>query len=204
MDLQNLIEQFNTNTGSTKTASAPEPKPSTDALKSALGEVLGGAQEKTAAASGNPVDDLMKMAAELSGIDKEAEVSMARTLGEAFADSAHRRWNELNTKVGEALEQSSLANAIKLAAQQGYTAANYAMGEQKTASLSQEDVLTEIVKMAEAGDADAQGYLQKLAAEEYTAGQEAALQDVHKIAAQEFLKGAAEVQVLVHLAQQQQ
>jgi hypothetical protein len=209
MELQQLIEQFNEGSGSEKTAAEEAPATgaegtTTEDLKGALGEVLeSGQQKEAAAAEGNPVDDLMKMASELTDLDKEAEEASVRNLGVAFADSAHRRWNELNEKVGNVLETSPLADAVKLAAQQGHADASAALqqGQQKEASA--EEKLQQIVKLAEAGDAEAQAYLQKLAAAEYEEGQKAALQEAHKTASAEFLKGAAEVQVLVKLSEQQ-
>jgi len=67
---------------------------------------------------------------------------------------------------------------------------------------SDDELLDELVKQAEAGDPQAQEYLQKIATEMYEAGQSAALEEVHKTASEEFLKGAGEVQVLVYAAQQ--
>lgn len=205
MELEQLIEQFNEAPGSEKTAGetpTANAEATTDGLKAALGEVLESGQNKEAAAAGgNPVEDLMKMAEELSSLDKEAEESEIRNLGVAFADSAHRRWNELNEKVGQSIDESPLAEAVKLAAYQGYEDASVALqaqGQQKEAS--DEEILNEVVKLAEAGDYEAQEYLQKLAAAEYDAGQEAALNEVHKTAQEEFLKGAAEVQVLMNMA----
>lgn len=205
MELQQLIEQFNEGSGSEKTAGeAPAADNTTEDLKKALGDVLESGQQKEAAAAaaeGNPIDGLMKMAEELSGMDKESEEAHVRNMAVAFADTAHRRWNELNEKVGSVLETSPLADAIKLAALQGHTDASAALaGQEKEAS--DEEVLAELVKKAEAGDPQAQAYLQKLAAKEYGAGQSAALEEVHKTASEEFLKGAAEVQVLVKAAQQ--
>ncbi|RKY28715.1 MAG: hypothetical protein DRP83_00005, partial [Planctomycetota bacterium] len=112
------------------------------------------------------------------------------------------RWAELNEKVANVLEQSPLADAVKIAAQQGHADATAALEEQQKEA-SDAETLQEIVKLAEFGNQEAQAFLQKLAAEEYDRGKEAALEEVHNTAAQEFLKGAAEVQVLVNLANQQ-
>jgi len=207
MELQQLIEQFNPEgSGSEKTASEGDAAApvNTDELKGALGDLLEEGQQKEAAvAEGNPIDGLVKMAEELTELDKEAEESHVRNLAIAFADSAHRRWNELNEKVGSVIDTSPLADAVKLAAQQGHADATEALqGQQKEAS--QEEQFQQIVKLAEAGDAEAQEFLQKLAAEEYEAGQQAALEEVHKTASVEFLKGAGEVQALLTLAQAQE
>lgn len=202
MELQQLIEQFG-ESGSEKTAGVvPAASANTEDLKRALGAVLeSGQQKEAAAAAGDPIDGLMKLAEELSGMDKEAEEAHVRNMAVAFADSAHRRWHELNEKVGSVIEDSPLADAVKLAALQGHEDATLALqGHHKQAS--DEDVFGEIVKLAEMGDPEAQEYLYKVAAEEYEAGQEAALNEVHKLASQEFLKGAAEVQVLVHASNQ--
>lgn len=205
MELQQLIEQFNSEgPGSEKTAGeeGAAKTVNTDELKGALGELLEDGQRKEAAAAeGNPIDGLMKMAEELTDLDKEAEEAHVRNLGIAFADSAHRRWNELNEKIGNALDDSPLADAVKIAAAQGYNDANAALDEQQKFA-SDEEQFEQIIKLAEAGNPEAQQYLQKLAAEEYEAGQQAALEEVHKTASLEFLKGAGEVQVLVQLANQ--
>jgi len=209
-----------------------------DALKDAL--KTGEPNKQASAEEENPVEALMKMASEMSSMDKEAEEATVRNLGIAFADSAHRRWNELNEKVGNVLDP--LAEAVKIAAMQGYEDTNTALGKQatlqqgyedtdlaltkqaalqqgysdanatldgyqKTAAgqtdVSDEQVLEQLVKHAEAGDAEAQQYLQKIA-EEYEAGSQAALQMAHKVASEEFLKGAAEVQVLLNALREQQ
>jgi hypothetical protein len=203
MELQQLIEQFNEGSGSEKTAGETSATgDTTEDLKKALGDVLESGQRKEAAAAeGNPIDGLMKMAEELSGMDKESEEAHVRNMAVAFADTAHRRWNELNEKVGSVLETSPLADAIKIAALQGHADASAAFSDQQKEA-SDDELLDELVKQAEAGDPQAQEYLQKIATEMYEAGQSAALEEVHKTASEEFLKGAGEVQVLVYAAQQ--
>jgi len=128
MELQQLIEQFNEGSGSEKTAGETSATgDTTEDLKKALGDVLESGQRKEAAAAeGNPIDGLMKMAEELSGMDKESEEAHVRNMAVAFADTAHRRWNELNEKVGSVLETSPLADAIKIAALQGHADASAA------------------------------------------------------------------------------
>ena len=205
MELQQLIGQFNSEgPSSEKTASegGATATTNTDELQGALNELLEeGQQKEAAAAEGNPVEGLMKLAEELTDLDKEAEESHVRNLAVAFADSAHRRWSELNEKVGSVIQDDALADAVKLAALQGHADATAALeGQYKEAS--EEEQFEQIVKLAEAGDPEAQEFLQKVAAEEYEAGQEAALEEVHKTASAEFLKGAGEVQVLIDLANQ--
>jgi len=205
MELQQLIEQFNAGGSTEKTASAAsasgEKTGATDDLGAALKDALGAEEQtKEAAAAGNPVDDLMKLAAELSGMDKEADIAHAKLCGTAFADSAAQRWHQLKLAMaqeGHANPQTSLGEAMKAAAQQGYLEAAGVLGKQ--AAAEPEIDLDMLVKAAEAGNPDAQEYLEKLSAE-YVDGQMAALDDIHATAANEFLKGAAEVRVLVDAA----
>jgi hypothetical protein len=202
MELHQLIEQFNSGGVSEKTASAASASDkkagATDDLKSALQDALGaGEQKKEAAAAGNPIDDLMKLAEELSGMDKEADVAHAKLCGAAFADSAAQRWHQLKLAMeqnGHANTQTSLGEAMKAAALQGYQQTSGLLG--KAASAEPEVDLETLVKAAEAGHPGAQEYLEKLSAE-YVDGQMIALDDIHATAANEFLKGAAEVRVLV-------
>lgn len=233
MELGQIIDNLKNDSETEKVANddtsktpTPTQNKSAEELSGALANALQTEGEQSKQASGgneNPVDDLLKMASEMAGMDKEAEDATARNLGIAFADSAHRRWNELNEKVGNVLDP--LAEAVKIAAvqgyedtdeemlkqaalEQGYVDANAVLNEhQKTASasgdMSDEQVLEQLVKHAEAGDQEAQQYLHKIAAE-YEAGSEAALQTAHNVASEEFLKGAAEVQVLAQTVQEQQ
>jgi hypothetical protein len=243
MELQQLIEQFSDSSGNEKTASegpkgsSMQDTTTTAGLKDALSNVLESGQQKTASEQGNPVNDLMKLAEELSGVDKEAEEALARTLGMAFADSAHRRWSELNEKVGAVTPaptaDASVDSAVKVATLQGYQDATQILNQEKVAEdtdalvkeaavqgyndaqeaiansdssqekMASSDALEMLVKQAEAGDQESQYYLQKISAE-YEDGQEAALQTIHKVASEEFLKGAAETQILIQHMQAQQ
>jgi len=197
MELHQLIEQFNSGGVTEKTASAAPASGATDDLKAALQDALGaGEQTKEAAAAGNPIDDLMKLAAELSGMDKEADVAHAKICGAAFADSAASRWHQLKLameQAGHTNAQTSFGEVLKTAALQGYQETAGLLGKR---AASQEVDLDMLVKAAEAGDPNAQAHLEKLSAE-YVEGQMEALDDIHATAVNEFLKGAAEVRTLV-------
>lgn len=189
MELAKLIDQMQKGTMSEKTASISTKTPD-ESLKNALGQSLDAATktaEKTANVN-DPVSDLMKTAAKLAGSDMAQEVEHARICGSAFAEAAINKLAAYEA----ALQQVALEDAntsYKTAAMRGY--------DDTTQTLQSQNQIVELEKAAAAGNYQAQATLQKIAAEEYTVGQNTALQEVHKIASQEFLKGAAEVGVLL-------
>jgi len=171
MELDAIIKAMEANEGHVKSASA-QATPSVDQ------SILNAALEKAAGAPPAPVAEvdavqaLLKTANELAGTEKEAEISHAAICGQAFADGAIAKFASYDAQVQQA-ELSAPPVMAKQAAdsdEQLYAAAEY-------------------------------GY--KLAhdkmAEEYEAGHDDALQQVHNAAATEFIKGASEVQVMVEL-----
>jgi len=178
---------YNTNQAPVKSASETAKESLEATLKQAV------ANEKTASAYGSdPVDALIKEAQRLAEDEKTAEVIHARNCGRAFADAAGEAWASQNQKVAayqqtqqntanedlmqkQAAEQGYVDTMTKVAAEQGYI-----------------DVMQKVA--AEQGYADT---MQKVAAEQYDAGQASALEDVRNAAAQEFMKGAQEVEVLI-------
>ena len=129
--------------------------PKADApLKNALETALKGTEKK--AEEKNPVNDLLKVAAELAEQEKTAEIQQAALCGAAFADAQIQRYAAYDAQ-------------LKMAAAQGYDAANAAVDPQE-----------------------------KLAAD-YAAGGETALQEIQTATMKEFLKGAAEIEVFLNL-----
>jgi len=174
MELQQILNQLEGSAGETvKTASTVDP---TEAqLQEVLGEVLNETTEKTAQHRNTqtPVEGLMKQAEMISGAEKQAEIEHAKMLGMAFANSAIQKWAAydaaLNKEASMHNEEAELGEAIKMAAAQGYA---------DTSSILE-------------------GYQEKTAEEEYAEGQEAAIQELQKVAASEFMKGAAETNILI-------
>jgi len=180
MDLQDVIKNMEAGSeGQVKSAQA-QVAPATQqqnldaALEKAAGNTAPVAQPVDA------VESLMKTANELAGAEKEAELAHAALCGQAFADGAISKFAQYDA-------QAQQAGVVKQAAQ-----AEFAL-----VAAQSEDAL--IKAAAEQGYADAQ---EKIATE-YKAGHDAVMQQVHDSAASEFLKGAAEVEVMVAIAQQQ-
>jgi hypothetical protein len=145
--------------------------------------VVASAIEKAASAPPAPTADadavhaLLKTANELAGTEKEAEISHAALCGQAFADGAIAKFAAYDAQVQQAELQNNAYVMPKVAAdqeEQMYAAAEYGY------------------KLAH----------DKMAAD-YQEGHNEALRQVHDLAAAEFVKGAAEVTVLVDLLKQQ-
>lgn len=172
MDLDAIISAMEANEGHTKSAAAAPTTPSIDQ------SILNAALEKAAGAPSAPVAEtdavqaLLKTANELAGTEKEAEISHAAICGQAFADGAIAKFASYDAQVAQA-------------------------------------GVAPMAKHAENHDAELQAaaeYGYKLAhdkmAEDYNAGHNEALQQVHDVAANEFIKGASEVEVMVQLINQ--
>lgn len=154
------------------TSSAEKTSSSSPALLSALNDALAGA-EKTAsvATEASPVDDVMKVAADLARMEKEAAEKEARTLGTAFADAAVARLEEWNKAAAE------------LMASQPAPAAPFGKFASENPDL--------VKQAAQLGYEQAKAELEKQAAESYTQGYNDTVEQIHKVASAEFLKGAA-------------
>lgn len=210
-----------------KTASAPEATGPNKALQEALKKTL----DKTASdatpnpPASNPIDDLEKLAEEIAGTEKEAELIHAASMGRAFADAALEQFSATEGKLAQMQDmaaplkpvepsQQEVDNAVKLAADIGYSDAQNVVMEsafqEKIASGSPEEV-DELIKVAhEEGRDDLlvkaaadKGYIEtqeKIAGAQYEQGAQEALADVHKLASDEFVKGAQEANVLIQKA----
>lgn len=190
MQLEQLLKSIER--GETeKTASSQDTTPNTDdQLKAALGRALekvAGEEQTKEAADADPVDALLKIANDLEGVEKQAEIELATSMGRAFADAAVNRWAEFNGQ----LKQAQYEEQQKLASMQ----AGYQTGQQMLADADMQ------IKQAQAQGNHA--LAEKLAADQYNAGQEAALVDIHNTAAIEFLKGAAEIETITEALAQE-
>jgi len=143
---------------------------------------LSAAVEKAASAPPAPVAEvdavqaLLKTANELAGTEKEAEISHAALCGQAFADGAIAKFAAYDAQV----QKASIAP------------------EAPDMSKVSEDQEAQLQAAAEYGYKLAHDKM----AEDYRTGHSEAMQQVHALAASEFIKGAAEVTVLVDLINQ--
>ena len=174
MNLDAVIKAMEANEGHTKSAAAqPQPSEEKEKLVSAL--------EKAAEVPAAPVAELdavavlMKTANELAGTEKEAEVSHAAICGQAFADGAIAKFAAYDAQAKQA-ELSTVKSA-------------------EANAPATEDQLKEAAAIGY------QAAMDKIA-EDYEAGHNEALQQVHNTAAAEFIKGASEVEVMVQLINQ--
>ena len=149
-------------------------------LITALNEAL--STEKTAVVEGtsaivpsatvaSPVTDVMKVAQELAGAEKEAAVKEAQLLGAAFADAAVARMAEWN-KTASQMGVTSVAGNTDF---QSFAQANPALVKQA----------------AQLGYDTAKADLEKQAEVSYVQGYNDTVDTIHKTAALEFLKAAA-------------
>jgi hypothetical protein len=234
MNFESLLQQIE-NPGTEKTAGAPPAEGGKDtalqqALKATLEKV--GSQSSPAAesASGDPIDDLMKLAGDMAQTEKDAEILHAAKMGRAFADACQESLAAADAKcasVGIEAAAAPIMPALpilsgnadvealtKQAAEQGYQDTQERLFVEKVATVDNPGMHDALIK--EATDAGREDLLvkaaaevgyrethEKIAATQFALGQEDALQEVHNVLTQEFLKGAAEVQLMVELAKQQ-
>jgi len=155
-------------TASVSTASAGVPR---DQLLAALHDATG---VKTASVSeASPVDDLMKIAAEVSATEQEMAVKEAQLLGVAFADAVVSR-------VGSWQQAAASPPATKTAS----------FAEESDFDKFASENIDLIKQAAEVGYLQTRGHLEKVAAAEYERGYNDTMVEVQKLAAAEFAKAA--------------
>lgn len=146
------------------------------ALVSALNEALAPKETKVAAAESSPVNDVMKVAEELAGAEKEAALKEASLLGTAFADAAIARMAEWNKTAQQMLMSAPAVQAVQ--------------GNADFGKFAQQN--PELVKQAaQIGYETAKADLEKQAEDSYVQGYNDTVETIHKTAALEFLKAAA-------------
>jgi len=182
MDFSTMLQDMRNSTPQEKTASASQ-KTADQAARVALDTAL----EKTAApvnpASPDAVDSLLKMASMLAEQEKQAELVHAAQCGRVMADAM--------------LEAFASADALAKTAALQDEQAKYAAYAQP-AGATYDPTLDAMIKAAsEAGYNETR---EKIAAEQFQEGQQAALDAVYKTAQEEFLKGDAEVETLARQA----
>jgi hypothetical protein len=200
MDLQQVITQLEAQDPQKTAALAPPP--SVDArLQGVLADTL----EKTAAsvtppaATDDPVAGLMKMASELAGAEKEAELALANMLGQAFADGAIAKFAAYDAQVKIAMVQQQndgeAEMLVKAAAEKGYADVMglASQAEQEKIAGMDNDALVKVA--AEKGYSDA---MEKVAEAQFEQGFNEQVEQIHNVACGEFMKGAAETEMLLN------
>jgi hypothetical protein len=159
-------------------APAAEKTASTQtALVTAMKEALTPA-EKTASekAPASPVDDVMKVAEQLAGAEKEAALKEAQILGAAFADAAVARLGDWSKVASQMVATAPAVQAIP--------------GNADFGKFAQQN--PELVKQAaQLGYEAAKADLEKQAEDSYVQGYNDTVDTIHKTAALEFLKAAS-------------
>lgn len=207
-----------------KLASQAVPDPAKAAetqLSTALGETLQKVASQATPAAGSPVQDLFKLATDMVSSEMDREVKQAALCGRAFAHSAIEEFRAYDTAaktaaaqtvlkpvVGfaeQAVKQAASDPELMKAAELGYADAQRRIvveqnqaAETKLASVNLDEATLE--KVAQAGYTQTQ---EKIAAEQYQEGYGACMTEVRDRAAEEFIKGAMEVDKLVELSTQQ-
>ena len=217
MQLEQLLKQMEQPEAQEKVASETEGTKLAEALKQATAPAPVAAP---AAPQQDAVADLMKMAAEMAGTEKEAEVAHAAMLGQAFADAAITKFAAYQAAAQQVdLEKS--AGAVQAASTGQYSEEDMQKAAQYGYTQAQEDLATveeAQEKLAAAAEVLAPEELEKFAAEngytellekmasDYAEGYQEAMEEVKVAAATEFLKGAAEAEILINAwtAQQEQ
>lgn len=162
----------------TATPAAEKTASNQSALVSAMHDALTGtekaASEKTPAAS--PVDDVMKVAADMASAEKEAALKEAQILGAAFADAAVARLSEWNKTAAAMLQSVPAVQAVP--------------GNADFGKFAQQN--PELVKQAaQLGYEKAKADLEKQAEDSYVQGYNDTVEAIHKTASLEFLKAAS-------------
>jgi hypothetical protein len=178
-----------------KTASAPEPTaaPSAEALRTELRQVLSSTDaEKTAAAQpaqASPTADLVKMASDLANAEEEALLKQAQVYGAAVCDGFMTRYAQYEAAASEVAPAQP-----KTAAAQPATD-DFQKFAQENPELTKEAYdLGYRTKMAE---------LQNQANEQFSAGYNDTMQEVHKIASDLYKHGAEWAQWAAKTAEHQ-
>ena len=136
-------------------------------------------------ANANVADDLTKIAAELIGGEKEAEVNHAALCGQAFADAAITKFASYDMQVKTAAANDAM-----------YKEAAYAP-TQVPAYTPSYGSTSEPVEMAKEA-----GYIDAIDSMEKNAGFEDGISEIAGLATNEFLKGAAAAETIIEYKRQ--
>jgi len=150
-----------------------------------------------------PGAGMSKIAAASMEFSDDDVVKIASEVGYAATQDLMAQDQGMSKEAAASMEFSD-DDVVKIASEVGYAATQDLMvqdqGMSKIAAASMEFSDDDVVKIAsEVGYASTQ---EKIAAD-YNAGHDDALQEVHNVAATEFLKGAAETETLLGMIEQQ-
>lgn len=172
MKIDKILSGLRQTQDTTKEASAApavsaKPAVSADSPRGSLVDALNDAlsTSKVANETANPVSDVMKIAEEMAGLEQDVRVKEAQVMGAAFADAFVARLGVWQSKAAE-LNQSEFGKVAS--ADAGLLAQAQHMGYAQT-----KEALEEQAKLA------------------YNQGYDDTVNAIHKVASEEFLKGAA-------------
>jgi len=201
MNFDKLLEQIQS--GQEKVASDNTPQPDADTtVSTALQNVL----EKTASAAKDaeptpqhPADALLKVAQEMADNEKQAEILHSRECGRNFANALIETVAAADAAVKTAQLQEAQHAAVLPPSPEPKLASSDEELYKAAAEIGYTDTVQKLA--AEAGYHET---MEKVAAVEFEQGQQIALDEIHKAASAEFIRGAQEVDVMIQAAQQQQ
>jgi hypothetical protein len=156
---------------------SPEKTASTQStLVAAVNDALASTKVAAEAPVSSPVTDVMKVAQELQGSEKEAAVKEAQILGAAFADAAVARLKDWNKIASQMMVAGARVQAVP--------------GNTDFGKFAEQN--PELVKQAaQLGYDKAKADLEKQAEDSYIQGYNDTVEQIHKTASLEFLKAAA-------------
>lgn len=181
MKIDKILSGLRQTQDTTKEASAapvPAVKAAADSPRDALVGALNDAltTDKVASEKSSPVADVMKIAEEMAGVEHDARVKEAQVMGAAFADAFVARLGVWQSKAAE-LNQSNFGKVAS--ADAGMLAQAQHMGYAQT-----KEALEEQAKVA------------------YNQGYNDTVNAIHDAASQEFLKGAAVMNLVLDAVRQ--
>lgn len=200
MKIEKILSGLRQTQDTTKEASASASAPASlteksagdtprDALVGAMNAALAvapSATEKIASEKSDPVNDVMKVAAELAATEQEANIKHAQVMGAAFADAFVARLGQWETK-------AAALNAQAPAAPAAPTSTFAKVAQENPALITQAQTL---------GYQQTKAALDKQATDAYEAGFNDTVTLIHKTASVEFIKGAQVMGLVLDAATQ--
>lgn len=201
MKLQNILsgirEAQNVKTAAAApVAAAPAPAATESRLSAALNDAVA-THTKTAAAAApvvlSPAAEVMKVAEQLADSEKAAALKEASLLGAAYADSFISRISEWQKVAGEL---GATISAQPAAVMTSKVAAELPSADDTFKKFAYENPVHARQAIA-LGYAPTAAGLEKMAEDSYVQGYNDQVTEIHKIAAEEFLKAAAKTSVII-------
>jgi hypothetical protein len=195
MNLQSILSGFDNKAKvasqepapTTKVANATASAGQSSALSGAIADAMASVGQTKVAANGatQPKNDLLKIAEQTLGLDKEADIKHAEQMGSAFADGFVRRMTGYNEAAGnlEAVKQASEVASV--------TAEDLAF--LKMARENPEQFLAEVERGRAAGTSEAE----KRAADVYAETYNDTVRAIHKTASDHYQHAYAVADVVL-------